>query len=109
MQAKIYCRPVAKDVHEFYLIAEGEKYYLFEQRFYMSNHNYFKKGVSVDSVGDFSKANTITIRNTLEKLPKYLKKVSRRYGIEFARKTKSKTKQQRRVCDYEWADFEQVA
>lgn len=109
MQAKIYCRPVAKDVHEFYLIADGEKYYLFEQKFYMSNHKFFKKGVSVDSIGDFSKANTITIRNTLEKLPKYLKKVSRKYGIEFARKTKSKAKQQRRVCDYEWADFEQVA
>ena len=30
MQAKIYCKPVAKDVHEFYLIADGEKYYLFE-------------------------------------------------------------------------------
>lgn len=55
MQAKIYCKPVAKDVHEFYLIADGEKYYLFEQKFYMSNHYYFKNGVAVKDVGDFSK------------------------------------------------------
>lgn len=90
MQAKIYCKPVAKDIHEFYLIADGEKYYLFEQKFYMSNHYYFKNGVAVKDVGDFSKAKTVTIRNTLEKLPKYLKKVSRRYGVEIKNKSQSK-------------------
>ena len=45
----------------------------------MSNHYYFKNNVAVNDVGNFSKAKTITIRNTLEKLPKYLKKVSRKY------------------------------
>ena len=90
MQAKIYCKPVAKDVHEFYLIADGEKYYLFEQKFYKSNHYYFKNGVAVKDVGDFSKAKTVTIRNTLEKLPKYLKKVSKRYGVEIETKSQSK-------------------
>lgn len=108
MQAKVYCRPVAKDVHEFYLVIDGERFYLFEQKFYMSNHAYFKKGVAVDDLGNFGKADTICIRNTLEKLPKYIKKVSNRYDIEIPSKTKSKHRQKMQR-KYERFDFEEVA
>lgn len=108
MQAKVYCRPVAKDVHEFYLVIDGERFYLFEQKFYMSNHTYFKKGVAVDDLGNFGKADTICIRNTLEKLPKYIKKVSNRYDIEIPSKTKPKHRQKMQ-CKYEWFDFDEVA
>lgn len=108
MQAKVYCRPVAKDVHEFYLVIDGERFYLFEQKFYMSNHRYFKKGVAVDDLGNFAKANKICIRNTLEKLPKYLKKVSRRYDVEIPMKSKSKS--HRKIsCKYEWLDLDETA
>lgn len=106
MQAKIYCRPVAKDVHEFFLVANGKKFYLFEQRFHMTNHLYFKKGVAVDNIGDFSKAKSVTVKNTLEKLPKYIKKAAKRYGIEL--ETKSK-RRQKSINRCEWSGFEQVA
>ncbi len=86
MQTKIYCRPVAQDVHEFYLVADGDKYYLFEQRFVMANHLYFKGGVAVEDLGNFSKATAVTVRNTLEKLPKYVKKIEKRYGLNLLQK-----------------------
>lgn len=77
MQAKIYCKPVAKDVHEFYLIADGEKYYLFEQKFYMSNHYYFKNGVAVKDVGDFSKAKQSRFATRLRNSRNILKSVKK--------------------------------
>lgn len=109
MKAKIYCRPVAKDVHEFYLMADGEKYYLFEQRFYLSTHAYFKKGVQVEDVGDFRKASTLVVRNTLEKLPKYLKKLKKRYALSFCEKKRAKIQKKEKYKNQWLFDCEQAA
>lgn len=81
MKNKIYCRPVAKDVHEFYAVIDGKKYYLFEQSYRRTNRDYFKFGVEIDRIGDFSKVQSTSVKNTLEKLPRYLKRLDKRYGL----------------------------
>ncbi len=83
MQAKIYCKTTENDVHEYYLEMNGERYHLFEQRFNMSNHAYFKNGVALDDIGNFKRAKSEPIRRTLEKIPKYIKKLSQDYGMSF--------------------------
>lgn len=108
MQTKIYCRPVAQDVHEFYLVANNRKYYLFEQKFSMANHRYFKKGVAVEDLSDFSKTTAVPVRNTLEKLPKYVKKTAKRYGLDLSQKrAKPQTKEKHKNA---WlSGYEQAA
>lgn len=109
MQTKIYCRSVAQDVHEFYLVADNSKYYLFEQRFVMANHRYFKDGIAVEDLGDFSKATAVTVRNTLEKLPKYVKKVEKRYGLTLSRKKETKPQKKEKYKNAWLTECEQVA
>lgn len=81
MKAKVYCRTVAKGIQEYYLQTESGKYYLFEQSYRRTNRDYFKFGVEIDRIGDFSKVQSTSVKNTLEKLPRYLKRLDKRYGL----------------------------
>ena len=81
MRAKVYCRTVAKGIQEYYLAVDGKIYYLFEQDYRVSNRDYFKDGVDVNKIGDFRNVRSESVRMTLDKLPKYLKKLDKRYGL----------------------------
>lgn len=81
MKIRVYCRTVAQGIQEYYLQAGKERYYLFEQEYRVSNRDYFKDGIDVDKIGDFKHVKSVSVRNTLDKLPKYLKKLDKKYGL----------------------------
>ena len=80
MKPQIYCKVTAKGEHCFYLLAEGQEYYLV--------HTYFSSGIRLDEVYNFSKAkHDNAIIRTLAKLPVYIKYVESEYGIAVLKQT----------------------
>lgn len=88
----IYCKS-QKNVNHFYLCHEGEEYYLFTQSYRRGVTAYFCRGVTCDKALDFGKARHDTaVKNTMEKLPSYLRYIEKEYGIEVLRKTVKKNR-----------------
>ena len=69
MQAKVYCKTVAKGRQAFYINANGKEYFLFEQDFRASNKEFFKKGYYLTDRVDYTRVRSEATRRTLEKLP----------------------------------------
>ena len=91
MKPQIYCKTTAKGEHSFYLMADGQEYYLFRQAYRRGVHTYFSNGIRIDEVYDFSKAkNDSAVIHTLDKLPLYIKYVENEYGIVVLRQTMKK-------------------
>ena len=103
MRAKVYCRTVAKGIQEYYLAMDGKRYYLFEQDYRVTNRDYFKDGVDVNKIGDFRNVRSESVRRTLDKLPKYLKKLDKRYGLGLYKK---EANPYQRVQKYQWLSYE---
>ena len=91
MAIKIYCKVTNRGVHSFYLLAEGEEYFLFCQDYRKGVHNYFRKGVCLEQAKKFSKSNRDTdIMKTMSKLPLYIKYIEKEYDIAVLNQTKKK-------------------
>ena len=91
MKPQIYCKVTAKGEHSFYLLAEGQEYYLFRQAYRKGVHTYFSSGIRLDEVYNFSKAkHDNAIIRTLAKLPVYIKYVESEYGIAVLKQTMKK-------------------
>ena len=81
MKNRVYCITAAQGIQEYYLKTESGRYYLFEQDYHVSNRDYFKGGIEVEKVGDFKNVKSTSVRNVLDKLPRYLRKLDKRYGL----------------------------
>ena len=88
MKSTVYCLPTDKGIHTFYLITEGQKYYLFRQNYRKGVNEYFRDGVTIDRALDFSKSrHDEAIVRTMQKLPMYIKYIEKLYGLEVLRET----------------------
>ena len=93
MKPQIYCRTTDKGVHSFYLWVDGNEYYLFRQNYRKGVHAYFRKGIRLDEVYDYSKAkHDNAIIRTLSKLPMYIRYVESEYGLVVLKQTQKKQK-----------------
>ena len=91
MKTVIYCEPIEKGVHSFYMLHEGEKYYLFSQKYRRGVHNYYSKGVLMNEALSYSRAHKDgAIIRTMEKLPMYIKYLEKEFSIEVLEKSKRK-------------------
>lgn len=89
MRNKVFCRTVEKGVQAFFVEADGRKYFLFRQDFRKGVKRHFEKGVAIDDLGDYSRADA-NVRRTLDKLPIAIRALEKRTGIAVYRRTKNR-------------------
>ena len=88
----IYCTPTQQGVHSFYLITEGQKYYLFSQNYRKGVREYFSKGVSLKESMDFAKTrNDNVIMRTMTKLSMYIRYIEKKNEIAVHEKKRNKS------------------
>ena len=87
MKPLIYCKTTAKATQSFYLLADGKEYFLFNQKYRVSNKEHFRRGINLDSLGDFSNVRSNSVRRVLDKLPNYIRYVEKEYEIKVLDKT----------------------
>lgn len=93
---KVYCQSSGFNRHSFYLVADGETYYLFTQEFRRGVHAYYSKGVTLANALDNSKGHRdCAIMRTMKKLRIYIDYVEKLHGIEVMEKTKEKVKRRK--------------
>ena len=93
MRNIIYCEPTERGVHSFFLIADGQEYFLFRQNYRKGVQAYFSKGVPLADAINFSKThNDSALIRTMSKLPMYIKYVEKEYGIEILEQTKKRNR-----------------
>ena len=91
MKTIIYCEPTQKGVHSFYLVVDGEEYYLFSQNYRKGVQEYFSKGVSLDDSTNYSKARKDhALMRTMTKLPAYVRYIEKEYEIAVYEQTKKR-------------------
>ena len=105
MQAKVYCKTVAKGRQAFYVNANGKEYFLFEQDFRASNKEFFKKGYYLTDKVDYTRVRSEATRRTLEKLPSYIRYIESEYGVSIYEKTKRKEKREKIKVAYKRTPF----
>lgn len=88
MQAKIFCKTVAKGKQSFYMTVNGQKYFLFTQDYRVSNKEYFQNGVSIFEINNYGGVHSTAVKKTLDKLPSYIKYIEKEYEIAVYNKTK---------------------
>ena len=100
MKAKVICKAAGKGQQNFFVVVAGKEYYLFRQDYRASNQDFFKNGVSIDSIGNYDGVHSQAVRKTLDKLPTYLRYIEKEYGIAIyergAQKTAKKQKPYKR-------------
>lgn len=93
MKTKVCCEVSARGVHTFFLIHNGQEYYLFNQNYRKGVQQYYAKGVSLDEAINFSKSRRdSSVVRTMSKIPMYIKSVEKEYGIQIFEQTKRKNK-----------------
>lgn len=106
MKAKIFCKTVAKGQQAFYLTVNGGKYFLFQQNYRVSNKEFFKNGVSINQINDYSKVHSQSVRNTLDKLPAYLRYIEKEFGVAIYEKSKTLMKGVRKQkATFNWKNY----
>lgn len=87
MQAKIFCRTVAKGKQSFYVTVAGKRYYLFTQDYRVSNKEFFQNGVGISEINNYSGVHSTAVKRTLDKLPSYIRYIEKEYGVAIYEKT----------------------
>ena len=105
MMTKIFCKTVAKGTQAFFVQVNGKNYYLFQQAFKRSNKEYFAGGVEIHSISKFSNVHSTAVRDTLDKLPAYIRYVESEHGVSIYEKTKLKEKRQKLKTAYKRTPF----
>ena len=93
MKTKIYCETSIKGAHSFFMINNGQEYYLFSQDYRKGVQEYYSRGVSLDEAINFAKSRKDNaIRRTMSKIPMYVKYIEKEYGKEVLEQTKRKNR-----------------
>ena len=88
MKPIIYCTQERWGTDTFYLQTDTGRYYLFHQAFRFDVHEYFRKGVAMDKVFDFTRCrDRRNIVKTQTKIPMYIRYAESEYGIIVLDKT----------------------
>ena len=90
MKTYISCKTTAKDQQTFYLMHQGEKYFLFSQPFRRSNKQVFEQKVSLSDLRKLKKHCSFSVRHTANKLPTYIHYVEQEFGVLVMEATKRK-------------------
>ena len=83
----IFSKNTEKGKHSFYLSFNGNDYFLFTQKYRVSNKDYFGNKVFLDDALNHSLSKSHSVRKTMTKLIPYIRYVEQEYGIEVLRKT----------------------
>ena len=102
---KVFCVTVSKGTQAFFVKVNGKNYYLFQQAFKRSNKEYFAGGVEIHSISKFSNVHSTAVRDTLDKLPAYIRYVESEHGVSIYEKTKLKEKRQKLKTAYKRTPF----
>lgn len=105
MQAKIFCRTVAKGKQSFYVTVEGKRYYLFTQGYRVSNKEFFQNGVFISEINNYSGVHSTAVKRTLEKLPSYIRYIEKEFGVAIYEKTQKAQKLQKKQKPYKREKF----
>ena len=106
MKAKIICKTEEKDKLYFYAVINSKEYFLFTQSYKRSVKQFFKNGVSVNGINDYSSAHSTCVRRVLDKLPSYLHYIEKEYSVEIYNKTKVNKKQKAYKREsFRWQDY----
>lgn len=91
MKTKIYCEPTDRGVHSFFMISDGQRYYLFSQDYRKGVQEYYAKGVSLNESINYSRSHRDrALVRTMNKIPMYVKYIEKEYGIEVFEQTKKR-------------------
>ena len=92
MKDMIYCKRTDCGFHSFYLVVNGQEYYLFRQNSRKGVQKYYGDGVPINAALDFSRAHRDdAIERTMTKLPLYIRYIEREYEIEVFEQTKRRS------------------
>ena len=108
MAATVFCKTTAKATQSFFVNVHGRDYFLFNQNFRKSNKEYFRNGVNIHELGNFSSAHSSAVRKTLDKLPTYLRYVEKEYDVAIYNKPQKKVaskKQAYKRSAFRWQDY----
>lgn len=105
MQAKIFCKTVAKGKQSFYVTVEGKRYYLFTQDYRASNKEFFQNGVCISEINNFGGVHSTAVKKTLDKLPSYIRYIEIEFGVAIFEKTKKAQKVQKKQKPYKREQF----
>ena len=112
MKPKIYCRTVAKGRQAFYVNVNGKDYFLFEQDYRVSNKEFFRHGVTVQGISNYSNVHSAAVKKTMDKLPSYLYYIEKESGLCIYQKTKNKLqsckKKAYKRTNFRWQDYNWV-
>ena len=81
MQATVFCKTTAKATQSFFVKVGGRDYFLFQQDFRKSNKEFFRNGVGVHAINNYSGVHSTAVRKTLDKLPSYIRYIEKEYDV----------------------------
>ena len=109
MQATVFCRTTAKETQSFFVKVGGRDYFLFQQDFRKSNKEFFRNGVGVHAINNYSSVHSAAVKKTLDKLPSYIRYIEKEYDVAIYEKTKkkleSKKKNSYKRDTFRWQDY----
>ena len=96
--AVIICTQPVRGTLYFFVLAYGERHYLFGQPFRSSLWSRYRFGVRLDDALDWSKSHPAD-RKVCEKLFKAIPYIEKEYGLTLLRKSRKTTRRTRREVD----------
>ena len=112
MKAKVICKNLDWGTHVFYVVVNGKEYFLFSQDYKRTVEEFFKHGININELNNYSIAHSSAVRKTLDKIPLYLHYVEKEFGVEIYTKTNNNKSSKKlkpykresfRWQDYDWA------
>ena len=109
MKTTIFCKKTQDNKQKFFVKVGNETYYLFQQEFRIGNEKFFRNGVGLHEINNYSNISNLDVRKTLDKLPAYLHYIEKEYDVVIYKKTKkkheTKKKKLRKVEPFRWQDY----
>ena len=96
----IHCTQPIRGALYFFVVSEGERYYLFGQSFRPSLWNRYRFGVQLDDALDWAKGRFPADRKVCEKLFKSIPYIEKAYGLALLRRSRKASQRSR------WEDDE---
>ena len=110
MQATVFCKTTAKATQSFFVKVGGREYFLFEQDFRKSNKEFFRNGVGVHAINNYSSVHSTAVKKTLDKLPSYIRYIEKAYDVAIYEKTKKKLETKKKNSykrdTFRWQNYE---
>ena len=110
MQVTVFCKTTAKATQSFFVKVAGRDYFLFQQDFRKSNKEFFRNGVGVHAINNYSGVHSTAVRKTLDKLPSYIRYIEKEYDVAIYEKTKKKLDEKKKNTykrnTFRWQDYD---